>query len=86
MRKLAKLKAKAADRSVSTTHLSTENTRAILPMARILLRITSLRRLAAFPVCTDTAKREKNAQCLVSFAVECRCCSIVAGGRFTRPK
>lgn len=32
------------------TYLSTENTRAILPIARILLRITSFRKLAALPV------------------------------------
>lgn len=31
-------------------YLNTENTRAIFPMARILFRITSLRKLAALPV------------------------------------
>lgn len=30
-------------------YLNTENTRAILPIARILLRMTSFRRLAAAP-------------------------------------
>lgn len=33
---------------MTATHRSTENTRAILPMARILLRMTSFRRLAVF--------------------------------------
>lgn len=32
----------------TATHRNTENTRAILPMARILLRMTSFRRLAVF--------------------------------------
>jgi len=31
------------------THLNTENTRAILPIARILFLMTSLRKLAALP-------------------------------------
>ena len=34
----------------SNSYLNTENTRAILPMARILFRMTSFRRLAAVPV------------------------------------
>lgn len=32
------------------SYLNTENTRAILPIALILLRITSFRRLAAVPI------------------------------------
>lgn len=35
---------------IQNTDLNTENTRAIFPMARILFRITSLRKLAALPV------------------------------------
>lgn len=38
------------------SHLNTENTRAILPIARILFLMTSLRRLAALPACV---KREE---------------------------
>lgn len=35
--------------SFTPTHLNTENTRAILPIARILFLMTSLRKLAALP-------------------------------------
>lgn len=43
----------------SDTHRSTENTRAILPMARILLRMTSFRRLAVFSAHGDWRETEK---------------------------